>query len=308
MQPSGYTRTMLHSPFSRHALGPVLCVCLIALCALCGGCQSQNGKGDVLTVSIPAQKWLLDSIVGDRFKVVSILGAESNPETFEPSMQQLMDLHNSAAYFTVGPLAFELASMPKVKENFPDLPIIETAKGIASLKGTHSMNAADGHCQDADPHVWSSLPNARVMAHNMYAKVIKLDPDGKDYYTPRYKKLDTNLAALHDSVDKALKPLKGRSFLVWHPSLSYFARDYGLTQIAMEQSGKEATVSQYKEQIDRARDSDPLIFITQAEFDSRQAQGMASELGIKTATVKLMQPDIASQIRLLTNELTTANH
>lgn len=259
-------------------------------------------------MSIPAQKWLLDSIVGNRFKVVSLLGSEANPETFEPSMQQLMELHNSAAYFTVGSLAFELSSMPKIKENFPDLEIVNSSEGISPITGTHSTASADGHNHDYDPHVWTSLTNARIMARNMYEQLLKLDPEGKDYYTHRYKDLDANLAALHDSVSMALKPLSRRTFLVWHPSLSYFANDYGLHQAAMEQVGKEASVAHYKQQIDRASALNPVVFFTQAEFDSRQARSLASELGLRTVPVAIMQPDIPAQIRHLTHELTSTHN
>jgi zinc transport system substrate-binding protein len=33
---------------------------------------------------------------------------------------------------------------------------------------------------------------------------------------------------------------KGKSFLIFHPALGYFARDYGLSQITIEVEGKES--------------------------------------------------------------------
>lgn len=61
---------------------PTWLAALCALLALAGGCCRPGAAERTLTVSLPAQKWLLDSIVGlTRFTVVSMLGAGSNPET-----------------------------------------------------------------------------------------------------------------------------------------------------------------------------------------------------------------------------------
>ncbi|MCM1318808.1 MAG: zinc ABC transporter substrate-binding protein [Muribaculaceae bacterium] len=287
----------------QRCLTAMLCAILCLLCSC-----THSSDTNVLTVSIPPQKWLLDSIVGDRFTVVSMLKADSNPETFEPSMHQLMNLQASQAYFTVGNLAFELTSLPKIQENFPSLQIVDSSAGINVLTDGHAASAGTDHDHAPDPHVWTSLLNARIMAKNMYEKVIALDPEGKDYYTTRYKDLDTNLAALDDSVKTALSTLKGRAFVVWHPSLSYFARDYGLVQTGLETTGKETSVAQYKQRIEQAGQPNALIFFTQAEFDSREADVMAKELGIPTTNISLMQPDIAAQIRFLTHALTQTNH
>lgn len=289
---------------------------LLALCSLLACACSRSGAPDkVLAVSIPTQKWLLDSIVGDRFTVVSMLDAGSNPETFELSMSQLMALDGTPVYFTVGQLDFEIASMPRIRENFPGLEIVESAEGVHIVESGHSHAHSHSHAGEehdhhvsGDPHVWTSLPNARVMARRMYEKVVDLDPANKDFYTARYRDLDDNLAALHDSVTRVLAPLRGTSFMVWHPSLSYFACDYGLRQISIETAGKESSPAQYRAQLDKAREAGPLIFFTQAEFDPRQARSMAADLAVPTAPVSLMQPDLPAQIRILTHELVQAAH
>lgn len=274
----------------------------------CRKAEQHAPKERTLTVSIPAQKWILDSIAGPRFKVFSLLDAGSNPETFEPTMKQLMDLQNSEAYFTVGNLPFETASLPKIRENFPALTFYDTSRGIVPITGTHAAHAHtdDGHDHSltGDPHIWTSLRNARVMAKNMYETLLRIDPAGRELYTTRYQDLDRNLAALDDSVAQVLTPLKGRSFLVWHPSLSYMARDYGLNQLSVENEGKEAGPAQYQAQIQMARRANPLLFFTQREFDARQAESMARELGLPTQAIAVMDADIPAQIRTATHALT----
>ena len=287
-------------------VGTLLLLCALALCA----CGRREGVKDVLTVSIPTQKWLLDSIVGDKFRVMSVIESGANPETFEPSLRQLADMEHSPLYFTVGNLDFEVSSMDKIRENYPDMQIVDSSVGIEAVHSEHAHSHAEGeehsHGEGGDPHVWSSLPNARIMARNMYNKVVEFDPANRDYYTARYRDLDAGLAALHDSVSRELAPLRGRTFLVWHPSLSYFARGYGLRQVSVETAGKESSPAQYRNSLDKARAVFPRVFFAQAEFDSRQAQSMADELDVPVVKISMMQENLPAQIKTIANELLKA--
>ena len=67
--------------------------------------------------------------------------------------------------------------------------------------------------------------------------------------------------------------------MVWHPSLSYFARDYGLNQIVVGNAEhKESSVSDLRESIDNARSRGASIFFFQKDFDSRQVSAINAEL------------------------------
>lgn len=289
---------------------PLVAVAIPLLIAL-SSCSRSADTRQTLAVSIPAQKWLLDSIAGDRFNVVALLSDGSNPETFEPAMKQMIDLENSSAYFAVGGLPFEQSMLPKIQENFPNLPVFSTDTYVQRLEDSHAHSHPSGqeghHHHDGDPHIWSSFTNASAMARAMYERLIALDPAGKDYYTARYDDLRNNLAALDDSVASALRPFKGRSIVVWHPSLSYFAHDYGLNQISVENEGKEASAAQYRRQLDLAGAQNPVVFFLQREFDSRQGASMAAELNLRTSEISVMQADIPAQIRQITHDITSNN-
>ena len=78
---------------------------------------------------------------------------------------------------------------------------------------------------------------------------------------------------------------KGTAFLVWHPSLSYFARDYGLLQISVGQEGKEASVQQLQSKIDEAKAHNAEVFFYQKEFDSRQAEVVNEQIGAEMVII-----------------------
>ncbi|MDE6394213.1 MAG: zinc ABC transporter substrate-binding protein, partial [Duncaniella sp.] len=69
------------------------------------------------------------------------------------------------------------------------------------------------------------------------------------------------------------------SFMVWHPSLSYFARDYGLNQVIVGNAeNKDNSVNDLRTAIDSARSTGARIFFFQKDIDSRQVSAINSEL------------------------------
>ena len=141
------------------------------------------------------------------------------------------------------------------------------------------------------------------MAANMLAELKKLDPERASEYEANYRRLDTRLQQLDDSIASVLAPRAGAAFVVWHPSLSYFARDYSLNQLVMEHEGKEATPAQLRQKLDEAGSARPVVFFLQDEYDSRAARTLASELGVPTAPIAVMNPDIAAQARAITSAI-----
>ena len=76
--------------------------------------------------------------------------------------------------------------------------------------------------------------------------------------------------------------------MVWHPSLSYFAADYGLNQVAMGLENKEVSPMQMKDNIDRARQLGARVMIVQPDFDQNRSTELARQIGATTLSVNLM--------------------
>lgn len=262
---------------------------------------SNTKKEKVLVVSIDPQRALLGEIVGDRFEVVSVLTPGSNPETFEPTMKSRRQIENAVAYFETGHLPFER----KLKDSMTKgTATYDTSAGIEPVYGTHDHGDNHSHADNADPHVWTSVRNARVMARNMYDAVVELDPEGRGYYEQRYKTLDSRL----DSLDRAFAARLGSAngeiaFAIWHPSLSYFARDYDLEQIAVGFENKEMPATVLKSVIDEARDDGVKVLFFQKEFDSRQVESLNKELGTQMVEINPMSYDWEKELDRIVSAL-----
>lgn len=278
---------------------------LMLLAVTLGGCRPAQER-PVITVSIEPQRYLLEQIVGDRYEINCLLAEGANPETYDPSMTRLLNLEHSSAYMMAGHLPFEEAIISKVERNNPDLPLVDTSAGIEPITGTHSehYHSDDAHHHaETDPHIWTSVKNARIMASNMLAAMKQNDPDHADYYTGRYNRLDARLDSLDRAFTAQLAPAAGQTFAVWHPSLSYFARDYDLNQLSLSPEGKEASVTRLKAAADSAVASGVKVLFFQQGIDSRQALVANEEIGATLVEINPLAYDWQTQITAVADAL-----
>ena len=278
---------------------------LIVIASGLTSCGARSSTERIITVSIQPQRYLLERIVGKHFKVLCLLPQGSNPEVYEPSIKHLMNLEKSEAYFCIGNIGFELAIVEKAKSENPDLKIFDNSKGVELIHGSHDVEEHEGHVHEVDPHIWTSVKNALIIAGNMLEAVVELDSAHADEYRRNFDKLAAELQKLDSAIASQLESVTVRTFLVWHPSLSYFARDYALHQISMEYNGKEAPVAHLKAEIDEARKSGAHIFVYQKEFDSRQIATVNEQIGATMVTINPMNYQWEAEIRNIANALTS---
>ena len=264
---------------------------VVALAVALWSCGGTDGGRPVLAVSVEPQRALLEDIVGDRFEVQTLLGKGANPETFEPTMRVRVAVDKSRAYFTIGGMPFEASIASTLPQS---VRLVDCSKGIDLIYNTHDHGDGDEHI--ADPHTWSSVRNARVIARNMYEAVVGLDPEGREYYSKRYEALTHRL----DSVDRAwagrLEAASTKAFAIWHPSLSYFARDYGLRQISVGFENKVMPPSAMAHTASEARAAGVRVLFFQREYDSRQAQSMNQMLGARLVIINPLDYDWERQL------------
>lgn len=258
----------------------LLLITVAAACSL-GGCRGSGGSETakpVITVSIEPQRWLLERIVGNRMEVNTLLANGGNPESYEPAFSHLAELERSACYMQVGHLGFEQAVLDKIKINNPDLPVVDTSEDIVLIVDDHA------HSRGVDPHVWSSPRNARVMAENMLEAVVEFDAENAAYYRDNFNRLVATIDSIDGVCGALLDSVQGSAFMVMHPSLSYFARDYGLRQFAVGAEGKEHSVHDTRVLLDEAADNKVSVFLVDKDFNSTNA-AVLSGSGIRVATI-----------------------
>lgn len=256
---------------------------LIALTAIttnsCHPGEALNKK-TIISVSILPQKYFIEKLAGDNVDINVLIPPGASPATYEPTLTQLTKLVQSNVYMKIGYIGFELSWMDRILSVNPDMKIIDLSSGIETiLQESNTQEKHHGHAHGGvDPHIWMSAVNAKIIAENIYQELILLLPHKKDSLKIRYMKLEEELDSLHLLLSNGLKELNQRSFLIYHPALTYFARDYGLYQYALEIEGKTPSPAHLKKIIDLGREKNINSIFIQTQFDRRNAEILAAEI------------------------------
>lgn len=249
------------------------------VCLTACGHSTQSGQKPTLTVTLEPLRYFTEAIAGDQFQVISMVPKGSSPETYDPTPQQLVGLSKSQAYLRIGYIGFEQAWMDKLAANCPNLKIYDTSQGIDLIRTAGHRHGDHYHEGGIEPHIWNSARNAHIIADNIYTALCELDATHQTVYKQRLDSLKQVINQT-DSTLQALLQKADRTFLIYHPALSYFARDYQLKQISIEEEGKEPSPAQLKKLIETCRNENCHVIFVQQEFDTRNAQLIADELGV----------------------------
>lgn len=282
-------------------------------------------------VSILPLRSLIDSIVGDDFDVRVLVPVGASPETFEPTARQFVDLNRAELIFNVGLIDFETALLGKIDAREK---IVDLSRGIAPIAGSCSHtrsrdkrmpgneqacgneqtpgngqaseynrtnNAAHRH--GVDPHVWTSPRALQQMAANAYEAIRTAYPDSVKY-TANYEKLQEQLRELDIRTAAKIAGSGVRRFIVYHPALTYYARDYGLEQIAVEADGKEPSARQLARLIRQAREDGIRKTFYQSQFPASVIEVIARDIDARSIEIDPLREDVIANIDHLTDLIT----
>ena len=271
------------------------------ICCACGHTPQQSEK-PVITVTLEPLRYFTEAIAGDCFEVVSMVPKGSSPESYDPTPQQLVNLSKSQAYLRIGYIGFEQAWMKKLEANYPTMKVYDTSKGVELIREEGHHHGDHYHEGGVEPHIWNSTQNASVIADNIYAALCEMDTDHQPEYKQRLDSLKQVIARTDADV-RTLLANADSTFLIYHPALSYFARDYGLHQISIEEGGKEPSPATLKTLIETCRREGAQVIFVQQEFDQRNAQLIADELGIEIVPINPLSHDWAEEMLRVANAL-----
>ena len=278
---------------SKHTMKHILifiCMAAVAMTA----CHSEKRTERTMYVSIAPIKYLVSEIVGDDFDVEVLVPAGASPETFEPTPKQFIALNRSRLIFGTGLLDFEKALLGKVQHAEK---IVDLSKGIEVIAGSCSHTHHGHHCaHGVDPHIWCSPKELMAMAENAFEAIRTAMPDSVKYEA-RYDALCQKLLDLDEEVGEMCRYATNQYFIIYHPALTYFARDYALQQVAIEHEGKEASAKRLAEIIDNARRDGIKRVFYQSEFPRSSVEVVCEDIGAEAVEINPLAEDIVGNIR-----------
>ena len=258
----------------------ILLPLLFLMLASCAPASRQvEGKIGVVVTVMP-QVEFVNSVGGDRVSVSAMVPPGANPHTYEVTPVQMAGVSSARMYAKVGsPIEFELTWLDKLIAQNSDMLVVDCSKGIDLIQST------DPDEPGIDPHIWTSVLNVRVMVKNICDGLTRLDPADTSYYEDNRDSYLQKLDALDADIKASLEGIANRTFIVYHPAWGYFAHDYGLTQLAIEQEGKEPKAAYMARLIDEAKQKNIKVIFVSPQYDTRSADAIAAEIGGRVVSI-----------------------
>lgn len=254
--------------FRRHTR--ILALALLALMApapitACVPASESTPDRILVVATIAPLADFVEHVGGDRVNVTTLIPPGADPHHYEPTPRQMADVTSAAACFMVGSgVEFELEWMDNLAAQNPDMSVIDCSAGVT--------------IEDNDPHIWTSPRNAVTMVETITAGLSLVDSAGAELYRANGTAYLGELERLDADITTLLSAGAERHFLIYHPSFAYFARDYGLVQLAIEEEGKSPTPHLLQDCIDWARQYSLQYVFVSPQSATAEAESIAEAI------------------------------
>jgi len=236
----------------------------------------------------------VEAVAGDLVDVVVMIPPGYSPENYAPTPRLLQDFSRASLYFTIGVPTESVNILPKALGLNENVEIIPLQGEVGQVYPMLREGDADG---PADPHIWLSPKRVKVMIAAIERELGKLDPAHADTYRKNAEGYTAKLDQLDADIREALGGMENKTVIVYHPAFAYFAEEYGLKVIALEKEGKAATAQDFQNALDTAKEEGIKVIFYQEEFDSRQAETFAAEIGGEAVKVAPLASDYIDNLK-----------
>ena len=301
---------------SKTSFSVILTLLLVVLSAIsimsCAQEEEVSEKIGVVVTILP-QAEFVENVGGERVNITVMVPPGANIHIYEPSPSQMTALAKAEMYAKVGSgIEFELVWMDKLIAANKDMLVVDCSQGIELQVMIGEYEHEEEHEEEKskhgsmDPHVWMSPLNAQIMVRNICDGLIQVDPDSQTYYEQNRDAYLQKLAELDQDIRDGLSGVTNRKFMVYHPAFGYFAREYKLTMLPIEEEGKEPTAAGLAHLIEQAKEHEIKVIFAEPQFNPQSAEVIAEAIGGRVVFIDPLARDYIANLRLLLDELVQA--
>lgn len=241
-----------------------------------------------VVVSIPPQQWLVQQIGGDRVDVEVLVAPGESPATYTPTDAQVTRLMQAHIYFRMR-VPFERGLWFDAIREMGRFILVDLQHGI--------------EVQADDPHTWLVPRLLAMQAATVAGQLSQIDPNRAPMYESNLERLQFRLQLLDEEIHESLEPYRSSKFFVFHPSWGYFAKAYGLQQVAIESGGREPSDRELTALRIAADEAGVTTVFVQPQIHSRSAQAFAESIGARLEILDPLAADVIENLAETTAKL-----
>jgi zinc/manganese transport system substrate-binding protein/manganese/iron transport system substrate-binding protein len=265
----------------RRGTAPLLAVALAASLALLTGCSSSRGRADggaggvlVVVATTTQVADFAANVGGDRVRVTSLLKPGIDAHDHEPSPADIDAIAHADLVLENG-VGLEAWLRDTLESSGYDGPVVDASQGV-------HLRQVDG---EADPHIWQSPANARVMAANIERGLALAEPAGAAFFEANLAVYDRQLRALDAAVERQLASLANRKVVTNHDAFGYYLDRYGLelvgSVIPSFDSSAELSGRDIRDLVARIRATRVRAVFSETSLPPKAAETIAAEAGVR---------------------------
>jgi len=269
------------------------CCILFILIVSTTACISEEDQSDKIgiVVSIPPYSEWAMAVGGEMVNVTILVPEGQSPHTYEPTPEQMIKVSKARIWIKNG-VGLEFWA-DKIVESNSDLDIVDISKDVDLIP------RGDGY----DAHLWLSIEIAKKGVEQIYDALVVIDPENEDYYRENMEEYLDELNELDMFVKDRIGIDSQKMFIVFHPAWTYFARDYGLVQIPIEEEGKEPGPERLANIVDQARENGISVIFVEPQFSDNDAKVIANEIGGVVVSINPLSSNYIENTRTMVEAL-----
>jgi len=279
----------------------------------CGETAHSSGKIGVVVTILP-QVEFVENVGGEKVDVTVMVPAGKSPHFWEPLPSQMKAMARAEIYAKVGSgVEFELVWLEKLVSTNKEIVVVDCSAGIQLIQMAGNQDHGDEEPEEEhhnpgamDPHIWMSPLKAKIMVQNICDGLVQVDPGNRAFYEQNRDAYLQELTELDEDIREALFGVTNRKFMVYHPSFGYFAKEYNLTMLSVEEEGKEPTPAGIVHLIEQAKEDNIKAIFASPQFNPRSAEVIADEIGGSVVLIDSLAGDYIANLRTVLGELVQA--
>lgn len=250
----------------------------VCLCLLCG-CSTSGTDTHVTATTLPVYEFTTMLCEGTDIRVSRLFDQTvSCLHDYTLQVSQMRKLEESDLIVLSG---------AGLEEPFMEIipagtPTVDASEGIRLLQSAECDHDDHKHDHGADPHIWLSPDNGRIMARNICNGLSAQYPGYSDRFSDNLKHIESRLDELSAYANTQLSDLTCRELITFHDGFAYMAQAFDLQILhsVEEESGSEASAATLIELIGIVSENNLPAIFTETNGSPSAASIIAAETGI----------------------------
>ncbi len=267
---------------------------LIFIFCGCGAPAGEEEAGAAEKVKVVATIFpladIIENVGGEAVETTLLLAPGDSPHTYEPTVEQARAIARADLLFFIGEglddWAVKLAGAEgiaaiQITEHLEEEQLLRYAP--VQLAAEHRGAAHDHHSHTSrDPHVWTDpLLVYEAIAPLVAQKLSEAAPRHKDYFDHNLEIYRGMLYDLHLELAELVAGFSQKKIITYHSAWGYFARRYGLEEIASVEQfpGQEPSAQWLIELVRLAEEHRIKAIFAEPQLSKKAADVIAGEIG-----------------------------